>query len=180
MSAGGQPDASPVAGSDTAPPSLADGFVPLLAAGLTGYYLVSTLDLTWEARSTGTLVGSALLGLCALQFARMVVERSTGVAVPGFGGLFADTPHNRTRLALITALAGFVLLIPWTGTTLGLFLLLLAGMLAMGVRSPLQLFGIAGGVSAFVLILFLGLLKSRLPRGALDSWLLSLPGLLGG
>jgi len=31
--------------------------IPLLASGLTIYYLVSTLDLNWEARSTGTFIG---------------------------------------------------------------------------------------------------------------------------
>ena len=42
----------------------ADFIIPLLACGLTLYYFVSTLDLVWEARATGTVIG-LVLSRCA-------------------------------------------------------------------------------------------------------------------
>ena len=152
----------------------ADLIVPVLASGLTLYYLVSTEALTWEARSTGWLVGFALLVLCAVQFGSMVLKRWRGEATFGLGDLVADSPDNRKRLGLLVALTLFVAALPLTGTTLGLFLVMAVTMVIMGVRSPRQIVGIALATSASVFLLFILLLKSKLPRGALDQALVTL------
>ena len=47
--------------------------------------------------------------------------------------MFADTLFNRQRLALVVLVALFIIALPWTGTTLGLFLVLIASMWTLGV-----------------------------------------------
>ena len=40
-------------------------------ARLTIYYLISTVDLVWEAKATGIFIGVVLLALCVAQFVRL-------------------------------------------------------------------------------------------------------------
>lgn len=155
----------------------ADFVIPALALGLTGYYLVSTADLLWEARSTGLLVGLGLVVLCAAQMARLGVQLMGRQATPGFGGLLADTRDNRRRLALLALLSGFALTVSYTGIVAGLFICLAGGLAVMGVRSLKQLVLIPGITVLIVFLLFIVVLDSRLPRGPVESLLL---GLIGG
>lgn len=152
----------------------ADLIIPALAGGLTVYYIVSTAPLTWEARSTGWLVGFVLLGLCALQAAKLVGQRLRGQVTLGLGELAADTLDNRKRLGLLIVLWLFVVALPVTGMTLGLLLVIAASMMIMGVRRPAHVIGIATATAIVVFLLFMLLLKSRLPRGALDDFLVAL------
>ena len=161
-------------GRREAQPAGADFIIPLLAVGLTLYYIVSTAELTWEARSTGWLVGFALLVLCAIQFGWLAIQRRRDEITFELGDLFTNTVNNRKRWGLLATLALFVLAIPVTGTTLGLFLVMAGGMMVMGVRRPAQIIGIAACTAGTVFLLFIVLLKSRLPRGALDEALVSL------
>ena len=85
------------------------------------------------------------------------------------GDLIANTLHNRQRLALIVLVALFIATIGWTGTTLGLFVLLIAAMLVMGVREPGKLLGVAFGTSAVVYGMLIYLLDTRLPRGVVEK-----------
>lgn len=147
----------------------ADLIIPLLATGLTLYYLISTQTLTWEARSTGWLIGFALLALCVTQFGTMAMQRWRGHASFRLGELLADDPNNRKRLGLLVALTLFVAALPLTGTTLGLFLVMAVSLVIMGVRSARQIIGIALATSASVFLLFMLLLKSKLPQGAIDQ-----------
>lgn len=161
-------------GSGRAVPIGADLIIPVMSVGLTVYYLVSTKALAWEARSTGWMIGFALLALCSIQFGSMALQRLRGAATLGMGELFADDPNNRKRLGLLAVLILFVAALPLTGTTLGLFLVMAASMIIMGVRRPGQIIGIALATSASVFVLFMLLLKSKLPRGALDQALIAL------
>jgi hypothetical protein len=151
-----------------------------MAIGLTVYYLVSTSSLAWEARSTGWLVGFVLLALCAVQVVRLVLSRSSGQVTFDLGELVANSLDNRKRIGLLAILALFIAALPLTGITLGLFLVMAGGMLIMGVRRPGQVIGIAACTSGSVFLLFIVLLKSRLPRGALDQALVALISGQGG
>ena len=79
---------------------------------------------------------------------------------------------NRQRLALLLLTAGFIAALPWTGTTLGLFLVLIAGMWTLGVTSIRQLIGIAATTAATVYVLLIYLVSSRLPQGPVE-WLIA-------
>jgi len=164
MDRGGRPQPAATGGADL--------IVPAAAVALAAYYIASTADLTWEARSTGTLVGGALLVLCTLQACAVLYRRRQGIAL-GFGGLFSPTATNRQRTALLAVLCVFVGTLPWVGTTLGLFLSLVSGMAILGVRDLRRMLAVAAATSMTVFLLFMLLLKSRLPKGAVDERLLS-------
>jgi len=147
----------------------ADLIIPLIGSSLAAYYLLTTAELDWEAKSAGLFVGTVLLLLCAVQLVRAIAALARGTATLGFGALLTNTHHNRQRLALLVLVALFIATIGWTGTTLGLFLLLLAAMLVMGVREPGRLLGVAFCTSAIVYIMLIYLLDSRLPRGIIEK-----------
>ena len=147
----------------------ADLVIPLIGSSLAIYYLLQTAELDWEAKSAGLFVGTVLLALCAIQLVRTMVAVIRGQGSLGLGELIANTRHNRQRLALLLLVALFIATITWTGTTLGLFLLLIASMWVMGVREPGKLIGVAFCTSAVVYIMLIYLLDTRLPRGIVEK-----------
>ncbi len=154
----------------------ADLVIPVLASALASYYLISTAELDWEAKSAGLFVGTVVLAMCGFQILRILVSAIRGQGSLGFGDLIANTVHNRQRLALIALVALFIATIGWTGTTLGLFLLLLCSLWVMDVRKPSQLLGISFCTSAVVYGLLIYLLNTRLPRGVIEKLIAGLIG----
>jgi hypothetical protein len=155
----------------------ADLIIPALAAGLTLYYLVTTAPLVWEARATGLFVGIVLLALCTAQFVRLgrrIVVRRGSLSL---GELIATDIHNRRRLSLLGLVILFIATVGWLGTTLALFLLLIASMLTMGVRDARTLVAVALTTSAAVYVLLILLLNTRLPRGLPEKLLAAAVGL---
>jgi hypothetical protein len=147
-------------------PALGGYFIiPLLASALTIYFLVSTLGLVWEARSTGTFIGIFLLLLCGLQFFRLGMKVARGEASLGLGELVEDNFFNRQRLWLLVLMTAFVLLLPVIGTTVGLFLVMIAMMRVTGVTSLKVLILVAACTSASVHALLIYALGSQLPQG---------------
>jgi hypothetical protein len=158
----------------------ADLIIPALGSGLAIYFLASTTELAWEARATGSVIAWSLLALCALFLLRSLSRLAVGKGRMTFGDLFSGTLFNRQRVALILLCLAFVATIRWVGTTLGIFLLLLATMYVMGVREPRRLFTIASLSAATVYLLFIFLLNSRMPRGYLEQVLARVLPPLGG
>jgi hypothetical protein len=154
----------------------ADFIIPVLASGLTVYYLGTTLELVWEARATATFVGVILLALSAIQFARLIARLATGHGSLSLGELLADTFHNRQRLGLIALVSLFIATIEWVGTTLGLALLLTGCMLVLGVRKVSTLLAISITTSAVVYVLLIYLLESRLPQGPIEQMIARMLG----
>jgi hypothetical protein len=154
----------------------ADFIIPCLASALTAYFLITTLDLAWEAKVTGTFIGAVLLALCVTHFARLGLRIASHRGSLGLGGLISDSLFNRQRLALLVLAILFIASIQWVGTTLGLFLLLVASMRVMGVRSPRVVFGVALLTAAVVYLLLIYLLGSRLPHGVIENVLSAIWG----
>ena len=154
----------------------ADLIIPVLACGLAAYYFGSTVDLVWEAKATGIFVGAILVALCVAQFARIGKRIAMGTGTLGLGDLIAWTEFNKQRFGLIALVALFVITLPWVGTTLGLFLLLVASMWLLGVRSVRALIGVAAVTAAVVHLLLITLLNSRLPQGVLQTLQTALSG----
>jgi hypothetical protein len=155
----------------------ADLIIPALGSALAIYYLFTTAELDWEAKSAGLFVGTVLLALCAIQLVRTVLALTQGTGSLGLGGLVSNTHHNRQRLGLLVLVALFIATIGWTGTTLGLFLLLIGAMLVMGVREPAKLLSVALGTSAVVYGTLIYLLNTRLPRGVVEKAIAAALGL---
>lgn len=139
--------------------------IPALACALTIYFLVSTIGLVWEARSTGTFIGVVLLALCIAQFVRLGTKIARGGATLGLGELVDNTLFNRQRLWLLALMTAFILLLPVLGTTVGLFLVMIAMMWVTGVRSWPVLILVATGACLFVHGLLIYALGSQLPQG---------------
>jgi hypothetical protein len=145
----------------------AELIIPLIGCALTLYYLVSTLDLVWEARATGTVIGLVLLALCGAFFVKFGLRIASGRGTLALGELINNDEFNRQRLGLIVAVALYVVTLPWVGATIGLFFLLVGCMWMLGVRKPSQLLGIALGAALFVHLTLITLLDSKLPRGVI-------------
>ena len=143
----------------------ADLIIPVLCCLLTGYYFVSTTDLVWEARATGTVIGLTLLALCAALFVKFGMRVATGSAMLGFGDLFRNDEFNRQRFGLVAMMALYIATIYWVGATVGLFFLLVGCMWLLGVRNWRQLIGISLAAALFVHLTLIVLLGGRLPRG---------------
>ena len=157
---------------DTREPLAADFIIPLLASGLAGYYLATTTDLVWEARAAGVAVGVPLIAMCVFHMGRMIYRIVQGSGSFSTGDLFANTLFNRQRLVLGLLIAAFIIALPWTGTTLGLFLVLIASMRMLGVTSIRQLVIVAAATAATVYVLLMYLVSSRLPQGPVE-WLIA-------
>ncbi|HEX2552298.1 MAG TPA: hypothetical protein VHL98_01265 [Microvirga sp.] len=164
------------AGRDSRPALGADLIIPLLGAGLTIYFLVSTSSMVWEARANGTVIGAALLVLVAVQVVKIARQWRSGNGTFGFGGLVERSPVQAQRLGLLVVAALFIAAIPFVGTTPGLFVSMLAGMWILGVRDWRMLLGISFAVAVTVYCLFILLLQSRLPVGPIETALGSLFG----
>jgi hypothetical protein len=147
----------------------ADFIIPVLACGLTLYYLVSTVELVWEAKATGMVIGLVLIALCVAQFARLVLRIRAGDGSWRLGELINDDTFNRQRLGLAAMVALFVVTIHWVGTTLGLFLLLIGCMRLLGVTRIRTLVGVAAVTAAVVHLALITLLGSKLPQGVLKD-----------
>ncbi len=77
--------------------------------------------------------------------------------------------YNRQRLALLALTAVFIVSLPWTGTTVGLFILIVASTRLMGVRDWRVLVAVALMTAATVHFLLIYLFGSQLPQGVFKS-----------
>jgi hypothetical protein len=153
----------------------ADFIIPALACGLAIYYFVSTTELVWEARATGTVIGVVLLALCVALFAKLGLRIASGQASFSTGDLFKDDEFNRQRLGLAAMVMIYILTIYWVGATIGLFFLLIGCMWLLGVRSIKTLVGVALIAAVFVHLTLITLLDSKLPRGLIIDQLSPAP-----
>lgn len=154
-----------------------DVLIPILGCALTAYYLLTTQELVWEARATATTVGSILFAMCAVHFLRLIVRLANGEGTASFGDLVTNTLHNRQRISLLVLVVLFIATIQWTGTTLGLFVLVLACMVVLGVRNILTLTLISFSAAGSVYVLLIYLLDSRLPKGPVEKAIATIFGL---
>jgi hypothetical protein len=159
---------------DSAPPEPqarvpigADFIIPLLACGLAAYYFISTTELVWEARATGTVIGLVLIALCIALFVKFGVRIASGQASLGMGDLFRNDAFNRQRFGLMAMMTVYIVTIYWVGATVGLFFLLIGCMWVLGVRSIRTLISVALVSAVLTHLALITLLDSKLPRGSL-------------
>jgi ABC-type sugar transport system permease subunit len=151
-----------------------DLIIPGLALAFTTYFLVSTLNLTWEAKANGVVVGVALYILIAAHLIRIGQRVASGKATLGLGELARFDTAQKQRVALVVITALFVLTLPWVGINIGLFLTILASMWVLGERNWRVLLGLSFITTATVYLVFVKFLKTNLPTGpieALINWL---------
>ena len=154
----------------------ADLIIPLLAVAFTTYYLVSTAHLTWEAKANGVVIGILLYALIAVHLVRIGLRVARGEATLRLGELVDFDRPQKQRIALVAITALYIAALPWTGTSLGLFLTMFAMMWVLGERSWRMLIGVSLATTATVYLLFIVFLQTRLPEGPVERLLLWLSG----
>ena len=139
-------------------------FDMIAAAVAVGVIVVSFIAVSPEELPTLALNGKQVLMVnCTGDMSPAARERVRRFVAAG--GFLYTTDHAVHQL--IEPI--FPNTIAWTGTTLGLWLLLIASMLVMGVRSPMRLLSVATIAAATVYGLLIFLLNTRLPRGLIEK-----------
>ena len=146
----------------------ADLVIPALALGFALYFFVSIADLAWEAKANGVLIGSALVVLVAIQVVRTAVQLARGRASLSLAPLIEPREVLAKRIGLVLLTVAFIVVLPWLGLTLGLFLGLVAALYLMGVRKPLPLFLVPFVVAAAAYLLFIAALNTDFPHGPIE------------
>jgi len=148
--------------------------LPAMAVGLAIYFLVDVNGLVWEARANATVIAYVLLGLIAIQLVQMALRLRSGEATLGLGPLIEPPRLLPLRFMVLAVTGTFIVVLPWLGLTLGLFLLVATLMCLLRAGSWTRIVTTAAVVSIASYLLFIALLNSRLPRGPIEKLLAGL------
>jgi hypothetical protein len=154
----------------------ADLVIPALALAFAAYFFHSIQGLSWEAKSNGVLIGTALVILIVVQVARIAIEVARGRASLGFDALYRPRAAFGQRIALVLITVAFIATIKWLGVTLGIFLGLLASLWILGIRKPKVLFLVSFITAAAVYTLFIAVLDASFPHGPVENLIGALIG----
>jgi hypothetical protein len=149
----------------------ADLVIPALAAAFGAYFFFSIVDLAWEAKANGMVIGAVLLVLVVVQLVRIGLRLRAGEADLGFEKLISPPDALPKRIGLVLITIAFIATMHWVGVTLGMLLALFASLWILGVRSRKALVLVPLAVAACVYLLFVAALQSDIPHGPVE-WLL--------
>ena len=149
----------------------ADLVIPVLGLGFAAYFFVDIVDLGWEAKANGVLIGTALVVLIAVQLGRMALQLARGEGDLRADPLWQPPDVTRKRLGMVAVAAAFIATLPWLGLTLGLLLGMVAALWVMGVRRPATLAWLPLAIAASAYLLFIVLLQSDFPHGPIEKLL---------
>jgi hypothetical protein len=149
----------------------ADLVIPAMAAAFTLYFLYTIWGLEWEAKANGIFVGVALLALVAVQAVRTVIGISRAQGDMSFEPLLEPREALPKRLAMLAITIAFVVVVPWLGLGLGLFIAMAAGFGVLGVRPWRRAILTAFIVAAVATVMFNAVLDTGLPKGPVEKLL---------
>lgn len=152
----------------------ADLVIPVLALAFAAYFFVSIVDLSWEAKANGMIIGTLLVILVVAQLARIGLAVAKGRASLGTEVLWLPREALGKRIAMVVVTIVFIATIKWAGLTLGLFLGMAAALWAMGVRSWKVNLAISSVTAAAAYGLFIAALNSNFPHGPIERLLAGL------
>jgi len=158
-------------GEATRPAIGGELLLPALGVAMATYFLIDVADLAWEARANATVIAYVLLALIAIHLGRIAIRISNGEATLGIGSLIEPRRLMPTRLLVLVVTGIFIILLPWLGLTLGLFLLVSVMMRLLRAGSWLKIVITAAAVSIAAYLLFIALLNSRMPHGPVEKFL---------
>jgi hypothetical protein len=145
--------------------------LPALGVGMAVYFLIDVADLAWEARANATVIAYVLLALIAIQLVRVAIKIGNGEVTLKIGPLIEPRLLLPDRLLILAFTGVFIILLPWLGLTLGLFLLVSALMRLLHAGSWTKIAITAAIVSISAYLLFIALLNSRMPHGPVEKLL---------
>ena len=149
----------------------ADLVIPAMALAFAVYFFFSIVDLSWEAKANGVVIGAVLLALVALQLVRIGLRLYRGEASFRFDTLISPLDALPKRICLVLITIAFIATLQWLGVTLGLLLALLASLWMLGVRSRKALVLVPLAVAAAVYLLFVAALQTDIPHGPVELML---------
>lgn len=150
--------------------------IPGLAVAFTAYYFWTVQELAWEAKANGIVIGTIMLALVVLLLVRLGWQISKGQASARVT-LGSDRETNRTRILLMVLMAGFLLALPFLGTSISLALLLFAAMWLLGGRHWPTLVGVSVVTPLLVWFALIWLLGTRFPAGPFEHLMAALLGI---
>lgn len=159
---GRNPEQKPVGG---------DLIIPVAAVVFTLYYASTIIDSPFEAQAAALFIGSILLALVAVLLIKVGRELLTGEASLALGPLGEPRRIVPKRLALFALTLAYLILLPWLGFTLGIFLFLAGAMLLLGdgLRPGLAV-GLAAALALIGWLVFIVAFETRFPEGPFE-WL---------
>jgi hypothetical protein len=149
----------------------ADLVIPLLALGFAIYFFWSIADLAWEAKANGVVIGAVLVGLLAVQLARIATDVTRDRGDLRADPLWRPRDVFAKRLGMVLVTVAFIALLETLGLTLSLLLAMAAALAIMGVRKLSTIAWISLVVSAAAYILFIAVLDSAFPHGPIEKLL---------
>ncbi len=147
----------------------ADLVIPLLALAFAAYFFWSIVDLVWEAKANGVVIGTVLVALVLVQLARIGLRVVRGEADLRTDPLWEPRDVLGKRIGMVLVTIAFIVLLQVLGLTLALFVAMAAGLWIMGVRKPARLLAISFGVAATAYLLFIVALDAGFPHGLIEK-----------
>ena len=167
-------DAGPGIVPEKKQPLGADLIIPVGTILFAIYYLSTVWDLPWQAKAAGLGIAGAMVIVLALLGVRFFREWSEGLGDLGLGSLVSPPAILWQRLGLLVAALAFILVMPFVGFTIGLFLFLMAGMIILSGLAELKSAAIiALLVSIGGYLLFIVFVRARFPHGPVETLLSS-------
>lgn len=149
----------------------ADLVIPVLALGFASYFFWSIADLVWEAKANGVVIGSLLVGLVALQMARIAIRVAKGQGDLRTDPLWQPREVLFKRIGMVAVTVAFIGLLQLLGLTLSLLVAMAAALALMGVRKISTVLAISLSVAAAAYVLFIAVLDSSFPHGPIEQLL---------
>lgn len=149
----------------------ADLIIPAAATGFAVYYVTTVWHLPWSAKANGLLLAGILAPLVAIFFIKAAASILRGETSLSMRPLFSPWRLQSQRLMLVVLMLAFIVIIPYFGFTLTIFVFLFGTMLLLGERSPAKLVGISAIASLTGYVLFIAVLNTPFPRGPVEMLL---------
>jgi hypothetical protein len=149
----------------------ADLVIPVLALAFAAYFFWSIAGLAWEAKANGVLIGTVLVGLVAIQLARMGRELARGAGDLRLDPLWLPRDALVKRIGMVLLVVAFIAALDWLGLTLSLFLAMALALRLMGVRRPATILWVSCAVAGAAYLLFVAILDSAFPHGPIEQLL---------
>jgi len=149
----------------------ADLVIPVLALAFAIYFFWSIADLAWEAKANGVVIGSLLVGLVAIQMARIAIRVARGQGDLRTDPLWQPREVLFKRIGMVAVTVAFIGLLQLLGLTLSLLVAMAAALTLMGVRKVSTVLAISFSVAAAAYVLFIAVLDSAFPHGPIEQLL---------
>lgn len=143
--------------------------IPIAAFLFTLYYFSTIVDVPFTAQASALFVGTVLILLCIVQFARTFIGVRRGALSLRIGALIEPVSYVPKRLALLGLTVAYIFVVDWLGFTLTTFLFLSSAMSLLndGNRKGF-IIALSAGLAIIGWLLFIVAFDTRFPAGPFE------------